>query len=56
MDPPHAHGRASVGRLARTYLHQYSANTGSRMEDLRAMYEKDGWRAKVREICAVSLT
>ena len=42
-------GRASVGRLVRT------ADTGCYLEDLpRAMDDSDGWKEKVREICASS--
>ena len=42
-----SHGRASVGRPARTYL--------STLEDLPgAMDDRDGWEARVREISASS--
>ena len=37
-----SHGRASVGRPARTYLQQLSKNTGCRLEDLPgAMDDRD---------------
>ena len=40
-------GRASVGRLARNYLHQICADTGCSLEDLPgAMDDRDGWRVR----------
>ena len=37
--------RASDDRLARTYLYQHCANTGSSLENLpKAMDNSDGWR------------
>ena len=56
---------ASVGRPARTYLHQLCTDTGYSLEDLSvAMNDKDGWRERererrrerVREVRAVSMT
>ena len=39
-----SHGRASVGRLARTYLHQLCTDTRYSLEDLSgAMDDRDGW-------------
>ena len=44
------HGRASIGRAARTYLHQLCADTGCSLEDLPgAMDERDGWREREAE-------
>ena len=51
------YGRASVGRPARTYLHQLCADTGCSLKDLLgAMEDRDEWRERVREICASSVT
>ena len=48
-----SHGRAKVGRPARTDIEQLCADTGRRLEDLpRAMDDGDRWRLRVREISA----
>ena len=48
-------GCASIVRPATTSLHHLFADTGC-WEDLRgAMDDRDGWRDKVKEICAVSV-
>ena len=40
-----SHGRAKVGRSARTYIQQLCASTGCSLEDLHgAMDDRDGWR------------
>ena len=54
-----ADGRTSVGRLARTYLHQLCIDTKGNLEELPgAMDDRDRWeeRMRVREICTVSAT
>ena len=52
-----AYGRAKVGRPARTYIQQLCADTGYSLEDfLGAMDDREGLRARVREICASSAT
>ena len=51
LTPPH--GRARVGRLARTYLPQLCTDIGCSMEGLlKAMNDRDEWRKRVREIRA----
>ena len=54
------HGLVSVGRLARTYLHQLCADTRCNLEDLPGdMNDRDRWREREREslgIRAVSTT
>ena len=51
------HGRASVGRPARTYLYLLRTDTGCNLEDLLwAMVDRDGWRERVKGIRAVSRT
>ena len=51
MDP--SHGRAKVGRIARTYIQQLCADTGCNLEDLpETMDNREGWRERVREIRA----
>ena len=51
------HGRATVGRPARTYLQQLCADSGCSLEDLQgAMDDRDGWRERVRKIRASSAT
>ena len=46
-----SHGRAKVGRQARTYIQQLCANTGCSIEDLPgAMADREGWRDRVRNI------
>ena len=52
-----SHGRAKVGRPARTYIQQLCADTRRSLEDLPgAMDNRDRWRERVREICASSAT
>ena len=47
-----SHGRAKVGRRARTDIQQLCADTGYSLEDLPgAMDDRDEWRERVREIC-----
>ena len=51
------HGRAKAGRPTRTYIQQFSADTGCIPEDLtEAMGDREGWREKVKDIRAVSVT
>ena len=46
-----SHGRAKVGRPARTYIQQLCADTGFSLEDLPgAMDDRYGWREKVWDI------
>ena len=53
----HSNGRAKVGLPARTYLQQLCADTGCSLEDFpEAMDDRDGWRERVREIRAGSVT
>ena len=48
-----SHGRAKVGRPARTYIQQLCIDTGCRPEDMpEAMNDREGWRARVRDIRA----
>ena len=50
-------GRAKVGRPARTYIHQLSADTGCSLKDLPgAMDNRARWRESAREIRASSMT
>ena len=52
-----SHGRAKVGRPARTYIQQLCADTGYSLEDLTGtMDHRDGWWERVREIRAGSET
>ena len=40
-------GHTSIGRPAKTYIHQHCADTGCSLEDLPgSMDDKDGWRAR----------
>ena len=49
------HGRAKVGRPARTYIQQPCGDTGCCSEDLpRAMNDREEWRERVRDIRATS--
>ena len=49
--------RAKVGRPARTYIQQLSANTGYSPEDLpKAMDDREGWQERIRNIRADSAT
>ena len=51
------HGRAKVGRPARTYVQQLCEDTGCCPEDLpEAMNDREKWRKRVRDICATSKT
>ena len=53
--PTHEH--ASTAQPARTYLHQFCADTRCSLEDLQgAMDDMDRWSAIVWEIHAVSVT
>ena len=52
-----SHGWAKAGRPARTYLQLLCADRGYSLEDLPgAMNDRDGWRERIREICAGSMT
>ena len=52
-----SHGGAKVGRPAWTYIQQLCADIGCSLEDLpEAMDDRDGWRERVREIRAGSVT
>ena len=55
MDP--SHGRAKVGRPARTYIQQLCEDTGCSPEDLpEAMNDREKWWKRVRDICADGTT
>ena len=46
------HGSASVGWLARTYLHQICVDTGCSLEDLlKEMDDRNGWRESQENLC-----
>ena len=48
-----SHGRAKAGRPARTYIQQLCADTGCSLEDqLKVTDNREGWRERLREICA----
>ena len=50
-------GRAKAGRPARTYIQQFCADTGCSPGDmLEAMDDREGWRERVRDICADGTT
>ena len=52
-----SHGRAKAGWPARSYIQQFSVDTGYCLEDLPgAMNDRDRWRERVREIRAGSAT
>ena len=52
-----SHGRAKVGRPARTYIQQISADTRYSQEDLPGAIDyRDGWWERVREIRVSSVT
>ena len=52
-----SHGRTKAGRTARTYIQQRCADTGCSPEDIpEAIYDRDGWRERVRDIHADSVT
>ena len=49
----HAHKIGKVGRPTRTYIPHLCADTGCSLEDISgAMDDRDGWRERVRKICA----
>ena len=49
--------RAKAGRSARAYIQRLCTDTGCRLEDLPGtMDDRDGWRERVREIRAGSVT
>ena len=51
------YGRAKAGRPARTYIQQLCEDTGCNPEDLsEAMYDREKWRERVRDICASGTT
>ena len=48
-----SHGRAKIGRPARTYIQQLCANTGCSPENLpETIDDREGWRERVRDIHA----
>ena len=50
-------GHAKAGRPARTYIQQLCEDTGCSPGDLpEAMNDREGWRKKVRDICADGTT
>ena len=50
-------GRAKAWRPAQTYRQQLCADTACSPEDLpEAMNDREGWRERVRDICADSVT
>ena len=50
-------GRAKAGRPVRTYIQQLWADTGCSPEELpKAMDDREGWRERVRNIRADSVT
>ena len=52
-----SHGWAKAGQPARTYIQQLRANTGCSLEELLGvMDDRVGWRERVREIRAGSMT
>ena len=52
-----SHGRAKTGRPAGTYIQHLCADTRCSLEDLPgAIDDRDGWRARVKEIRAGSAT
>ena len=51
------YGRAKAGRPAQTYIQQLCENTGCNPEDLpEEMNDRDSWRERVWDICAISTT
>ena len=52
-----SHGRAKLGRPARTYIQQLCADTGCSHEDLpESIEDGEGWKKGVREIRADGMT
>ena len=52
-----SHGWAKAGWIARTYIQQVSADSGCILENLLGVIDdRDGWRKRVKEICAGSTT
>ena len=52
-----SHGWAKAGQPARTYIQQFCANTGCSLENLsEAMDDREGWRDRIRDICAGGAT
>ena len=50
------HGRDSVGRPARTYLHQLCVDTVCSLEDLPgAMDDREEWMERIKDIRAISV-
>ena len=48
-----SYGRAKVGRPVRTYIQQFCADTGYRLEDLPGVIDnRDRWQEMISEICA----
>ena len=55
MDP--LHGRVKVGRPAKNYIQQICADKRCSLEDLpETMDDREGWRERVRDICAGGVT
>ena len=51
------HGHTSFGQPARTWSRQLCTDTGCSLEDLPGVMDnRDGWRERVAEICALSVT
>ena len=52
-----SHGQAKAGRPARTYILQLWEDTGYSPEDRpEAMYNREKWRERVSDICAIGTT
>ena len=52
-----SHGLAKAGRAAWTYIQQLCEDMGCSPEDLpKAMNDREGWRERVRDICADGTT
>ena len=52
-----SHGRAKAGRPNRSYIQQFYVDTRCSPEDLpEAMNDWEGWRERVRDICANGTT
>ena len=48
-----SYGRAKVGWPAKTYIQQFCADTGYRLEDLPGVIDnRDRWQERIWEICA----